>query len=118
MVTSVAFGAEAPWHVAAPGAPGCGAGAGDGADADEPPSGGPAGVPWCCCPQPEASTTAPMTTAARAGTLRIADSFRSRTSPVQALDAAPMVTVPGDHLSWTNRRTPFSVRTERSRVAG
>ncbi len=78
MVIREIGGAALPHEAAVPGSPGTGDGTGaaEGDDDEEADSGGPAGVPACCWPQPEASTMAPRATATRTGTLRIADSFR------------------------------------------
>src|SRR5579863_1505024 len=70
MVISEIGGAGVPHLAPVPGPPGRRAAVAEtGRD-------GPAGAPCCCCPQPEASTMAPRAAATRAGTLRIADSFR------------------------------------------
>jgi len=74
MVIKAEREAESLWHEVVPGS--LGAGDGTGAAGNEADSGGPAGVPACCCPQPEASITTPRATATRADAPRIADSSR------------------------------------------
>src|SRR5215831_1394549 len=107
MVIGEIGGAALPQE-AVPGTPGAGDGSGA-ADA-EVDSGGPAGVPACCWPQPEASTTAPRATATRAGTLRIADSFRSVIFTCSGLRRDTAGGGSRDRPSPANQRSPFPSR--------